>query len=143
MIFSEKLVEARKLAGLTQQSLGDLVGVSPRTIYSYELLGKKPRQSTLRRLADALQVSESYLISDEIDDPLDGMERKEYVDAARERFGGKAAREMDFLLKRNAALFAGGKASREAKDAFYAAITEAYLACKGNAKKTYGRKKKI
>ena len=49
---------------------------------------------------------------------------------------------MDELLERNAALFAGGELSEEAKDAFFTAVTKAYLECKEQAKKTYGRKKK-
>ena len=42
----------------------------------------------------------------------------------------------------NRALFAGGELDEEAKDAFYQAVTKAYLSCKMEAKKTFGRKKK-
>ena len=49
---------------------------------------------------------------------------------------------MDELLERNAALFAGGELSEEAKDAFFTAVTKAYLECKEEARKTFGRKKK-
>ena len=38
--------------------------------------------------------------------------------------------------------FAGGELDEEAKDAFYQAVTKAYLSCKMEAKKTFGRKKK-
>ena len=37
--------------------------------------------------------------------------------------------------------FAGGELDEEAKDAFYQAVTKAYLSCKMEAKKTFGRKK--
>ena len=69
------------------------------------------------------------------------VEKQEYVDAAREQFGDKAASEVDFLLEKNSALFAGGDLSQEAKDDFFAAVMKAYLTCKDEAKKTYGRKK--
>lgn len=48
---------------------------------------------------------------------------------------------MNELLERNAALFAGGELSQEAKDDFFQAVTKAYLLCKEEARKTYGRKK--
>ena len=44
--------------------------------------------------------------------------------------------------KPTVALFAGGELDEEAKDAFYQAVTKAYLSCKMEAKKTFGRKKK-
>ena len=46
------------------------------------------------------------------------------------------------ILEANRALFAGGELDEEAKDAFYQAVTKAYLSCKMEAKKTFGRKKK-
>lgn len=35
-----------------------------------------------------------------------------------------------------------GELSEEAKDAFFTAVTKAYLECKEEARKTFGRKKK-
>ena len=49
---------------------------------------------------------------------------------------------MDSLLEQNAALFAGGTLDQEAKDAFFEAVMKAYLTCKEEARKTYGRKNK-
>jgi hypothetical protein len=92
-------------------------------------------------LAEALRVSMDYLERDEIQDPLYGMEKTDYIEETRERFGSVAAREMDFLLERNAALFAGGNLDQEAKDAFFEAVTKAYWAAKEEARRTYGRKK--
>ena len=43
MTFAEKLKEARKSAGLTQQQLADLTGIPKRTIESWEVEGKKGR----------------------------------------------------------------------------------------------------
>ena len=139
--FSEKLREARKMLGLSQEKLGDLVGVSMRTIIKYEIEGVRPRPFALRRLAEALQVSPDYLDVYEIQDPLYGLQKKEYVEEARERFGNKAAKEMDFLLERNTALFAGGELNQDAKDAYFESIMKAYITCKEEARKTFGRKK--
>lgn len=141
MNFSDKVKRQRELHKLTQQMLGEKVGVSRRTIAAYETSGAVPRNSTLRKLAAALNVSVDYLQFDEITDPEYGLEKQEYVDQARELYGARAAREMDALLEKNTALFAGGELSQEAKDDFFAAVMKSYLACKEAAKKTYGRKK--
>ena len=139
--FSDKVKDTRELLKFTQQELGDLVGVSKRSIAAYETDGVRPRPSTIRRLAQALQVSVDYLDNDNIDDPTYGIEKTEYIEETRSRFGDKAAKEMDFLLERNAALFAGGEVSQDAKDAFFESVMKAYLTCKEEARATYGRKK--
>ena len=141
MTFSDKIKRAREVEGLSQQQLSERVGVSKRTIASYESGGAIARPSTTRKLAAALRVSVDYLTREEITDPAYGLEKQEYVDSAREQFGEKAASEVDFLLEKNSALFAGGDLSQEAKDDFFAAVMKAYLTCKDEAKKTYGRKK--
>lgn len=139
--FSDKVREARQLLKLTQEDLGQLIGVSKRAVLSYETAGVRPRQNVLKKLAEALRVSVEYLDRDELEDPLYGMEKADYIEETRERFGTRAAREMDFLLDRNAALFAGGALDQEAKDAFFEAVTKAYWAAKEEARKTYGNKK--
>ena len=130
MTFSDKIKVSRELCNLTQQQLADKVGVSKRTIAAYETTDAKARSSTMRKLAVALNVSYDYLANDDVTDPKQGSQ-----------YGTKAANEVDELLERNAALFAGGELSEEAKDAFFTAVTRAYLECKEQAKKTYGRKK--
>lgn len=142
MTFSDKIKLSRELCNLTQQQLADKVGVSKRTIASYESSGAIARSSTMRKLAKALNVSYDYLTNDNITDPKQGIEKIEYIEEARNQFGNRAAKEVDELLERNAALFAGGELSEDAKDAFFTAVTKAYLECKEQAKKTYGRKKK-
>ena len=138
--FSEKVYEARKLMGFSRKVLGQLIGVSERSIYAYEKCTVRPRPSVIRKLADALQVSPLYLDNDEVEDPLYGIERKEYINEAAARFGEKAAKEINFLLERNTALFAGGDVDQEGKDAFFDALANAYFDCKAEAKKRYGRK---
>nr|DAT96157.1 MAG TPA: helix-turn-helix domain protein [Caudoviricetes sp.]DAV48930.1 MAG TPA: helix-turn-helix domain protein [Caudoviricetes sp.] len=141
MTFSEKIILMRERAKLTQQQLADLTGISRRTIVSYECNGAIARASTMRKLATALGVSYDYLANDEITDPEYGLEKAPYVEEVRGALGNKAAKEVDKLLEQNAALFAGGELSEEAKDAFYLALTKAYLQCKEEASKKFGRKK--
>ena len=138
--FSQKVREARTLLKLNQEELGKLIGVSTRAVVAYETTATKPRASTLRKLAETLKVSVDYLTNDEIDDPLYGIEKQPFVEETRSLYGDKAAREIDFLMERNAALFAGGEISQDAKDAYFEAVMQAYLECKNKARETYGKK---
>ena len=138
MTFSDKVKWTRELLGLTQQELADLVGVTKRAVAGWETEGALPRPATLRKLADTLQVSIEYLRIDSIENPLYGIEKKNYVDEARDRYGEVAAKEMEFLLERQRVFFAGGEISQDAKDAFFEAVMKAYLACKEEAKRKAG-----
>lgn len=138
--FSEKVREARVERGFSQIQLGDVVGVSARTIQAYENNEKKPRHTTLFKLAKALRVSVKYLSDEECENPVEDIEKDGYIEEAHEKYGIKGARDMGQLLADNTALFAGGELSQEQKDAFYQAITAAYMVCKEEAKKKYGRK---
>jgi transcriptional regulator with XRE-family HTH domain len=139
-ILSGKLLNARKLIGYSRKELAEMVGVSPRSIYTYEMMTVKPRPAVIRRLADTLQVSPLYLDNDGIFDPLYGIERKEYVEEAAKRFGEKSARELNSILERSTALFAGGDIPQEDKDLFFDALASAYYRSKDEAKRRYGRK---
>ena len=55
--FADKVKDARAELGLSQIQLGEMVGVSNRAIVSYESGEKKPRRSTMLKLAKALKVS--------------------------------------------------------------------------------------
>ncbi|QQZ56843.1 helix-turn-helix transcriptional regulator [Streptomyces microflavus] len=49
-----RIAEARRAAGLSQEQLGDLVGVERRTIQRYEAGSRDPRYTDLLLLAHAL-----------------------------------------------------------------------------------------
>ena len=56
--FGDKIRKLRKEKKMTQQKLGDMVGVSYRTIRSWEVEGRYPKQSSLyQKLAAALFAS--------------------------------------------------------------------------------------
>jgi len=125
---------------MTQVELAEAVGVSQRTIASYESGGAKARRSTTEKLAAALKVSVKYLTDETCTDPLAEIEKDEYIEQARALYGAKGARDMDDLLRDNAALFAGGELSQEQKDKFFQAVMEAYVLCREEAKKKFSPK---
>ena len=137
MTFSDKIKRAREVAKLTQYELAQEVGVSQRTIASYESGGARARRSTTEKLARALKVSVKYLSDDACVDPLEDIEKDEYIDQARALYGAKGVRDVDTLLADNAALFAGGELSQEQKDAFFQAVMTAYVTCKEEASKKF------
>ncbi len=139
--FPEKVKEARNELGLSQTQLGDAVGVSLRTILSYEKGEKHPRTATLMRLAKALKVSVKYLSDDECMDPLADIEKDGYIQEAHERYGSRGISDVDQLLADNAALFAGGELSQDQKDAFFEAVMKAYITCKEEARMKFRRKR--
>lgn len=138
--YASKVKEAREESGMSQKQLAEKIGVTQRTITTYETGGSLPRGTTARKLAKALNVSLEYLMNDEIDDPRHGLEKEPFLDEVRARFGSSSANEADLLLKQNVALFAGGHLSQDAKDAFFESVMRAYLECKEEAKRKFGRK---
>ena len=97
--FGDKIRKLRKEKKMTQQKLGDMVGVSHRTIRSWEVEGRYPKQSSLyQKLADAFQCQVSYLMNDNETVCLGNDEPSEYA-------GAKQARQ---ILEQVAALFASG-----------------------------------
>ncbi|MGU9821152.1 helix-turn-helix domain-containing protein [Pseudomonas sp. LF090] len=54
--FAMNLIYLRGEKNLTQQQLGDAIGVSPSQISRYEAGQARPRKTVLRKLADALAV---------------------------------------------------------------------------------------
>ena len=76
-----------------------MVGVSYRTIRSWEVEGRFPKQNVLyQKLADALQCDVSYLMS----------ENEAFITEASEQFGNRGARQAQQILEQAAAMFAGG-----------------------------------
>jgi len=139
-VFSEKVKDARIERKFTQTQLAEAVGVSLRTILAYEKGEKKPRQSTMIKLAKALSVSVKFLSDDECEQPLLDIEKDGYIEEARAMYGAKGARDVDTLLDDNAALFAGGELSQDQKDAFFDAVMKAYITSKEAAKIKFGHK---
>ena len=66
MTFGEKVKKARKELGITQAELGQEIGVSRRTVTSYEADMVFPHtKDTYYRLAETLKVDVNYLLAEE------------------------------------------------------------------------------
>ena len=126
MTFGEKIRSLRKGKKMSQQELASMVGVSYRTIRSWEVEGRYPKQNILyQKLADALQCDVSYLMS----------ENASFITEASEQFGNRGAKQAQQILERAAAMFAGGSLSDEDKIAFMDDMQMLYLDSKRRAKK--------
>ncbi len=138
--FSDKIRDARASLGLSQTEVAQAAEVSVRSIAAYENGEKKPRQGTMLKLAKALQVSVTFLTDDNCEDPVADIDTDGYIAEAREHYGASGVRDMQELMRENAAFFAGGSISQEEKDMFFESLTQAYFACKNAAKEKFGRK---
>ncbi len=120
MRFGEKIRELRKNLGYTQQDLGEALGVSTRTIVSYENGKSYPKQREIySKMADLFDVPINYLL----------------VESDEEAFGAKGEDPAQFeniqvqaqqLINQASAMFAGGSLSEEDKDAVMRALQDAY-----------------
>ena len=63
MSLGERIKEARLNAGLTQQELGELIGVRKQTITGYEKGEREPDAIKLNKIAQVLGVSGDYLLN--------------------------------------------------------------------------------
>lgn len=62
MLIGNRLKEARKKAGLTQEELGNLIGVGKSSICSYEKETRNPTLDNIIELIYVLGVSADYLL---------------------------------------------------------------------------------
>lgn len=136
----EKIKDRRITMNMTQKDLADRVGTTVRTISSYEAAGSKPRGLNLRKLCTVLNVSERYLLNDEIEDVTYGIEEAPYIESARTSYGKKGAMDVEELLTQTKAMFAGGDIPEEDKELFFQAVTEAYFANRQRASEKFTRK---
>ena len=60
-IFGERLKELRLYKKMTQEKLGNLLGVSGNTIYAWETDKQEPSMITLLKLSEIFEVSLDYL----------------------------------------------------------------------------------
>lgn len=135
MTFGEKVKEARLAMNLSQTELSQLTGISERSLYTYEQLGTLPRKSNIKKLAEALHISVSYLLDDEETGSQSYIGEDMFLAEAREQFGARGAKEAQEVLGRVSSLFAGGDLDEDAKDVFFQALMAVYMDSKKNAKK--------
>ena len=64
MAFPDRLAQVRKQRGLTQEALGELVGLSKLQIYRYEKGTSQPTLDVLKQIAVSLNTSIDQLVFD-------------------------------------------------------------------------------
>ncbi len=67
-IFQQRLKKARELRGWNQAELGDKAGMPASSIAHFETGTRKPSFESLRRLANALEITTDYLLG-RVDSP--------------------------------------------------------------------------
>lgn len=134
MTFKERLREKRQEAGLTQAELAKKISVTDRTIQNYELGTRKPQtMKIVSDLAVALGTTPDYLLGT----------AETYVVEAREKGGGKAAKDIDELVSEVTGLFAGGQLSEDALEGAMKALNDAYWLAKEKNKKYAPKKYRV
>jgi transcriptional regulator with XRE-family HTH domain len=124
--FAEKLVDARKKAGLTQAELAKAIGISRKAVQDYETAGAYPRtRDKYRIIAETLGVEVNYLLTDD----------EEFVVEAKKRGGSHGKRQAMELVGQLGAMFAGGEMDDDDRETVMMALQEAYWKAKSHNKK--------
>lgn len=123
MTFGEKVKKARKELKLTQAELGKKIGVSRRTVTSYEADMVFPRtKDTYYRLAKILKVDVNYLLA--VEDI--------FILEPGEEHSSHRRRDARALVDELTGLFSGGQMVEEDMDELMLAIQRAYVIAKEN-----------
>jgi len=127
MSFGERMLQVRLSRNLSQGELAQKTGISPRSLFSYEKQGRIPRSDNIQKIADALDVSYYWLLSDTHNSPETKSSENLFLDDAKQKFGSQGEQEASQLLQQVNALFAGGELEEEDKDVFFQSLMEVYL----------------
>ena len=100
MNFSEKLKSARAAKGMTQKDLAKASGISERSIQSYELGVRSPRnEESYRKLAQALGLPADVLLDD----------NAAFVLQAGRQYGTRGRRQAEEVVRAFRIAAAGGE----------------------------------
>lgn len=126
MSFGEKLREIRTQENLTQQEMADRIGVSLRTLKSYELGETLPRYRKIyHKIAEEFNVDVNYLLT----------EGDDFILSAGEKYGSRGMKGAQELIDNARTLFAGGELSEDDKKVVFDALQEAFFEAKLENKK--------
>ena len=134
MTFGQKVRQARRELHLSQSELAKRTGISQRSLYAYEQMDVLPRSGNIQKLANALNVSVSYLLAESENNQSNSPERDLFLANVKDEYGYKGVREASEILSRASALFAGGELDEESKDVFFRSLMEVYLESKQEAR---------
>ena len=131
MNFGEKVKMLRKRAHMSQATLASELGVSTRTVQSYEKGQSYPKQRSIyAKLAALFNVEQNYLLT----------ESEAFAVSAGEQYGSRGKREAKALLAELTGLFAGGELAEEDMDSMMYEVQKAYIEAK-EANKRFTPKK--
>jgi len=117
MNFSEKLKSARAAKGMTQKDLAKASGVSERSIQSYELGVRSPRnEDTYRKLAEALGLSADVLLDD----------NAAFVLQAGRQYGNRGRKQAEEVIRAFRIAAAGGELDDDDLDFIKEAMLQTY-----------------
>ena len=126
MKFNEKIKKLRKDMKLSQGELAKKVGVSGRSIASYEAGTSYPRyRKTYEALARVLGVDVNYLRTEE----------EEFLEDVEQEFGSRAQRQAVTILSEARQLFAGGELSEKEQLIFLTEMQRLFCDSKQRSKK--------
>ena len=126
MKFGEKVKKLRKEMKLSQGELAAKIGVSARSVASYEAGTSYPRDKEVyEALAAALGVDVNYLRTED----------EEFLEDVGQQFGSRGQRQATAILEEARQLFAGGELSEEDQIAFLTEMQQLFLDSKQRAKK--------
>ncbi|MCD7717360.1 MAG: helix-turn-helix domain-containing protein [Lachnospiraceae bacterium] len=130
MEFGEKVRQLRKEKKISQAALAEAVGVSTRTLHSYESGDSYPRyRNTYKKLAEALSCDVNDLL---MVDTEANVRDSEFISEAAEQYGSRGKKQAQQLIAEVTGCFAGGELSEEDKDEMMKAIQDAYWVAKKN-----------
>lgn len=133
MSFGKKLREIRTQENLTQQEMADRIGVSLRTLKSYELGETLPRYRKIyHKIAEEFNVDVNYLLT----------EGDDFILSTGEKYGSRGMKGAQELIDNARALFAGGELSEDDKKIVFDALQEAFFEAKLENKKYTPKKYK-
>ena len=140
MLFGEKVRQARLSRNLSQAELSEKTGLSIRSLYTYEQKNVIPRSEYLVRIAEALEVSTIWLLSDlEAGDSSDEYGTGPFLETVRDNYGQSSVMEANQPLERVGALFAGGELDDDDKEAFIRSVMEVYLESKAESPRQFSK----
>ena len=131
MKFGEKVKQLRKEMKLSQGELAEKIGVSGRSVASYEAGTSYPRyKETYDALAAVLGVDVNYLRTEDT----------QFLEDVGKQFGTRAQRKASAIMAEARQLFAGGELSDEDQLAFLREMQLLYVDSKMRAQKYTPRK---
>lgn len=143
MTFGEKVKQARLTQNMSQSELAAKTGITERSLYTYEQAGIIPRMGNVKKLAQALGVSVSYLLEEQETDTKANINEEIFLANVKNQYGARGAREASEVLDRASALFAGGELDEEAKELFFQSLMEIYLESKAEAREKFAPGRRV